>query len=99
MSQPDQSSFHDHKPATCPECQVGRLKHRFVAYFTWIGRDYVSVPDFPAWVCDVCSYCEYDSRAMRRLDLLLSPIVDEPAKVIQRRAQKRKTDHLPPAIG
>lgn len=99
MSKPDQTPTTEFKPATCPECQVGRLKHRFVAYFTWIGRDYVSVPDFPAWVCDVCSYCEYDTRALRRLNLLLSPIVDEPAKVIQRRTQKSKTDHLPPLLG
>jgi YgiT-type zinc finger domain-containing protein len=78
---------------TCPECHVGRLKRRYVAYLTWIGRGYVTVPDFPAWVCDVCGFREYDTRAMRRLNLLLSPTVQEA------RGQHRKTDHLqqPPA--
>lgn len=78
---------------TCPECHVGRLKRRYVAYLTWIGRGYVTVPDFPAWVCDVCGFREYDTRAMHRLNLLLDPAIQEA------RAQRRKTDHLSPPLG
>lgn len=78
---------------TCPECHVGRLKRRYVAYLTWIGRGYVTVPDFPAWVCDVCGFREYDTRAMRRLNLLLSPSMKD------QKSQHGKVDHLPPPMG
>lgn len=48
--------------------------HRdYVAYFTWLGDELISVPDFPAWVCDICGRCEYDDNALTRLTLLLSP--------------------------
>ncbi len=48
--------------------------HRdYVAYFTWLGDELISVPDFPAWVCDICGRCEYDENALTRLTLLLSP--------------------------
>ncbi len=48
--------------------------HRdYVTYFTWLGDDLVTVPDFPAWVCDVCHRREYDMQALNQLSLLLSP--------------------------
>jgi YgiT-type zinc finger domain-containing protein len=48
--------------------------HRdYIAYFTWLGDELISVPDFPAWVCDICGRCEYDENALTRLTLLLSP--------------------------
>ncbi|MBN2046641.1 MAG: YgiT-type zinc finger protein [Anaerolineaceae bacterium] len=57
----------------CPECEVGHLRRRQVTYFAWLGPEVVTVPDFPAWVCDVCGYREYDSHAIRRLSVLLDP--------------------------
>lgn len=48
--------------------------HRdYIAYFTWLGDELIAVPDFPAWVCDICGRCEYDDNALTRLTLLLSP--------------------------
>lgn len=48
--------------------------HRdYIAYFTWLGDELITVPDFPAWVCDICGRCEYDENALTRLTLLLSP--------------------------
>ena len=86
---------HDETPNlnTCPECHVGRLKRRYVAYLTWIGRGYVTVPDFPAWICDVCGFREYDTRAMRRLNLLLSPTMNDQT------SKTGKTEHLSPPMG
>ncbi len=48
-----------------------RLKH--VTYFTWLGRDLVTVPDFPAWICDVCGRREYDLQAISWLNTMLNP--------------------------
>jgi YgiT-type zinc finger domain-containing protein len=54
--------------------------HRdFVTYFTWIGDELITVPDFPCWVCDVCGRREYDMRALNQLSLLLNPNAGKPA--------------------
>ena len=66
-SQPFDNSF------SCRECQAGQMRRRFVTYFTWLGEELITVPDFPAWVCDVCGRREYDPRALNHLSLLLSP--------------------------
>jgi YgiT-type zinc finger domain-containing protein len=55
----------------CPECQVGNLRAQRVSYFTMEGKSLVSVPDFPAWVCDVCGRREYDSSALAELRAML----------------------------
>ena len=58
---------------TCKECQMGRLQRRFVTYITWLGDEMITVPDFPAWICDMCGSRIYDGQALNRLSLLLSP--------------------------
>ena len=58
---------------SCPECQAGRMRHKAVTYMTYIGDELVAVPNFPAWVCDVCGRREYDNQALNQLSLLLSP--------------------------
>jgi YgiT-type zinc finger domain-containing protein len=57
----------------CKECQAGQMRRRFLTYFTWMGDELVTVPDFPAWVCDVCGRREYDVQAVNQLMLILSP--------------------------
>lgn len=57
----------------CHKCQAGRMGLRSVTYITWLGDELITVPDFPAWVCDFCGRREYDDDALNRLSLLLSP--------------------------
>jgi YgiT-type zinc finger domain len=57
----------------CNECQAGQMHRQFVTYFTWLGDELITVPDFPSWVCDVCGRREYDLHALNQLSLLLSP--------------------------
>lgn len=45
----------------------------FITYFTWLGDELITVPNFPAWICDVCGRREYDERARSWLSTLLSP--------------------------
>lgn len=52
---------------------MGRLRRRYVTYITWLDDEMITVPDFPAWVCDVCGARIYDVPALNRLSLLLSP--------------------------
>ncbi len=56
----------------CSECQTGVLHLEYLTYFTWLDEDLVTVPNFPAWVCDVCGRREYDARAIARLNTLLN---------------------------
>jgi YgiT-type zinc finger domain-containing protein len=62
-------------PATfaCNECPAGMMHLQFITYFTWLDTELVTVPNFPAWVCDVCGKREYDERAVNWLTTLLSP--------------------------
>jgi YgiT-type zinc finger domain-containing protein len=57
----------------CSECQTGLLRIQYLTYFTWLNSELVTVPNFPAWVCDVCGRREYDTRAIKWLNTLLDP--------------------------
>ena len=57
---------------TCPECQVGNYHLKLVAYYTWLGEELITIPDFPCWVCDVCKRHDYDEKALNQLSLMLS---------------------------
>ena len=56
----------------CSECQAGVLRLQYLTYFTWLHEELITVPNFPAWVCDVCGRREYDGRAVLRLNTLLN---------------------------
>jgi YgiT-type zinc finger domain-containing protein len=57
----------------CSECQTGVMRLQHITYFTWLNDELITVPHFPAWVCDVCGRREYDSRAISWLNTLLNP--------------------------
>ena len=57
----------------CTECQSGVLRLRHLTYFTYLNDELITVPNFPAWVCDVCGRREYDGRAITWLNTLLNP--------------------------
>lgn len=67
------------------ECQAGIMRLRYITYFTWLNDELITVPNFPAWVCDVCGKREYDSRAIVWLNTLLNPEAGRKAH------QRRKT--------
>jgi YgiT-type zinc finger domain-containing protein len=78
----------------CRECQAGMVKLRFVTFFTWLGDELITVPNFPAWVCDVCGRREYDDRAVNWLSALLNPDAGQSTrrlKTPERSAPKRGT--------
>jgi YgiT-type zinc finger domain-containing protein len=57
----------------CSECQAGMMHLRHLTYFTWLDEELVTVPNFPAWVCDLCGRREYDARAISFLVTILNP--------------------------
>ncbi len=71
---PDQDTGETSQPTTlCNECQTGVLRLEYLTYFTWLNQELVTVPNFPAWVCDVCGRRDYDPRAITWLNTLLNP--------------------------
>lgn len=61
------------EPAPCNECAAGVMIPRLITYFTWLGGELITVPDFPAWICDVCGRREYDEKSISWLHMLLAP--------------------------
>ena len=51
---------------------------RLITYFTWMGEELITVPLFPAWVCDMCGKREYDEKAISWLNMLLDPNAGKP---------------------
>jgi len=80
--------FTNAAPRACPECHAGHFHLQYLTYFTWLDEELVTVPNFPAWVCDVCGRREYDVRAVNWLNTLLSPHTGR-RKVNRRRPRSR----------
>ncbi len=66
------------EPVPCTECQAGVMRLRFITYFTWLGEELITVPNFPAWICDVCGRREYDEKSISQLTMLLNPNAGKP---------------------
>ncbi len=77
----------------CPECHGGNVSIQHVVYYTWVSGELITVPDFPAWVCDMCGMREYDQRALAWLNIILSP--DTGGKHRPRMHQKTRPSERP----
>jgi YgiT-type zinc finger domain-containing protein len=60
-------------PIPCVECGAGVMRLNHITYFTWLDDELITVPNFPAWVCDLCGRREFDPRAIAWLNTLLNP--------------------------
>jgi YgiT-type zinc finger domain-containing protein len=81
---------HLPQPYPCSECQAGVRHLRFITYFTWLGDELITVPNFPAWVCDVCGRREYDEWAISWLTMLLNPNAGRPSSKKRRQPTAAK---------
>ncbi|MCS7010205.1 MAG: YgiT-type zinc finger protein [Anaerolineales bacterium] len=83
----------------CHECQAGVMRLQFVTYFTWLDQELITVPNFPAWVCDVCGRREYDQRALASLQVMLNPEAGRPVQSSKRlrRSPPQKTKEIRPS--
>lgn len=64
----------------CQRCQGGRKRLGSATLMTWLGDDLITVPNFPAWICDLCGHRNYDSHALAQLSLLLNPDAGTPVQ-------------------
>jgi len=65
---------------------------------TWLGDDLITVPSFPAWICDICGHCSYDSHALAQLSLLLNPEAGTPVQPHLNPVEKQPRTNTPPPI-
>ena len=72
----------------CPECLAGVMRMEYVTYFTCLNKELITVPNFPAWMCDLCSRREFDPRAVTWLNTLLNPST---GRTSDRRSNRRST--------
>lgn len=59
---------------SCPRCQIGHLQSTKATYSYVHNGLFVSVPNMPAWKCDICQYQEFDYDAMIRIEVLVGQL-------------------------
>ena len=65
---------------SCDNCQGGKQHLKSATLMTWLGNDVITVPNFPAWICDLCGHRTYDSHALAQLSMLLNPDAGTPVQ-------------------
>ena len=60
----------------CPHCLTGTMQLRRVAFAHWYGGQFITIPNFPGWVCDVCGEREYDAVALDQVETILGTELD-----------------------
>lgn len=78
----------------CPQCQTGTLQLRRVVLAKWYGGQFVTMPNFPGWVCDVCGLREYDAVALEQINTVLGAELDL-RQAAGRRARRSLTNPPP----
>ena len=92
-------SARDPQSIPCNECPAGNMRLRHITYFTWLGEELITVPNFPAWVCDICGKREYDGSAISWLSMLLNPEAGRPTRRVKRTPQPdRRKRNVPPLM-
>ena len=86
----------DHENHSCQKCQGGRKQLQTITLMTWLGDDLITVPDFPAWVCDLCGHRIYDSHALAQLSLLLNPDAGTPIQPNLNNTTPKPSANVPP---
>lgn len=79
----------------CLECKTGVMRLSYITYFTWLENELITVPNFPAWICDVCGRREYDTRAISWLNTLLNPAAGKKRSPRRRGSSPRIDRPLP----
>ena len=72
------------KNYSCVECHIGTMHSKRITYFTHIQNELITVPNFLAWVCDVCKRREYDLQSILWLNMLLDPNAGKPTQTKRR---------------
>lgn len=75
---------------SCKRCSTGVMRLSYITHFTWLNEELITVPNFPAWVCDICRRRRFDPQAVAWLNMLLNP-----AGKRDTRSRSRFVDEVP----
>ena len=92
------SNPEPHSAYICPHCLTGTMQLRRVAFAHWYGGQFITIPNFPGWVCDVCGEREYDTVALDQVETILGTELDlrrEAGRRARRGAPKPAPLHPP----
>jgi YgiT-type zinc finger domain-containing protein len=70
---------------------MGTLRLRSVTFAHWFEGQFITIPRFPAWVCNICGAREYDAAALEQLELILGPEADLRREAAQRARRTKST--------
>ena len=79
----------------CQHCLAGTLRLRQVVFAHWYGGQFITIPNFPGWVCDVCGETEYDSAALEQMEMILGTELDLRREAGRRARRGRRTVQPP----
>jgi YgiT-type zinc finger domain-containing protein len=97
MNKPNKDDDLNPIVAICPECPAGLMRMQHITYFTWLNGELVTVPNFPAWVCDICGRREFDSSAITWLNTLLNPVTGRSrVNRLRRKGGSSQSDRIQP---
>lgn len=55
------------KGFTCPRCGVGRCQPTVATFVDTFADSILSIPNVPAYICDVCHFAEFEQSAIELL--------------------------------
>jgi len=70
---------------------MGTLLPRRVVFAHWFEEQFITIPNFPAWVCDICGAREYDAAALEQLEMTLGPAAELRREASRRARQNART--------
>jgi YgiT-type zinc finger domain-containing protein len=70
----------------CPQCQIGHLQPGNQTFVHVYDGLFVSMPDMPCYLCDVCGYQEYEPAAVAHVEALIGAA--RPGRSVARAAAK-----------
>jgi YgiT-type zinc finger domain-containing protein len=84
----------------CQHCLAGTLHLRSIVFAHWYGGQFITIPNFPGWVCDVCGETEYDQVALEQVETILGTELDLRREAGQRaRRGRRNVRPIPRSSG
>ena len=79
----------------CQHCLAGTLHLRQVVFAHWYGGQFITIPNFPGWVCDVCGETEYDAAALEQMEMILGTELDLRREAGRRRGRGQRAIQPP----
>lgn len=79
----------------CAQCGAGALRAVSVTFAHWFEGQFITIPNFPAQVCDVCGHRDYDPEALEQLETILGPDADFRRELTRRKPRGAARRALP----